>query len=74
MIGDYYIVEDMKHGGCAGAMVIDSDLDRSKRIRLQTGENCGEVLHSKDYRIMEKCAPGEAPALLAATWAETWME
>lgn len=74
MIGAHYIVRDLKHNAIVGAVVIDADRRRSKRIRLETGEHSGEVLHKNDFQVIEKCETGEAPALVASAWAETWLE
>lgn len=74
MIGSHYIVRDLKHNAYVSAIVIDSDGRITKRVRLQTGEHAGEVLHKQDFQVIEKCQLGEAPALLASTWAEKWME
>jgi len=74
MIGTHYIVRDLKHNNIVSAVVIDADGRRSKRIRLETGEHSGEVLHKKDFQVIEKCDAGEAPALVASAWAETWMQ
>lgn len=74
VIGRLCVVRDTKHKPpvIVEAMIIDrvAGEQRAKRVRLQTGEHFGEVRQPHEYEFLEYCQPGEAPALIAATWAE----
>jgi len=49
LVGVQVLVEDLKHGGLAGARYIDD----GKRVRLTTGEYSGEVLSQGKYNVKE---------------------
>lgn len=72
VIGRMAIVRDCKNTAntIVEAMVIDSVAgeNTAKRVRLQTGEHFGEVRLPGEYKFMEFCEHGEAPAILASVW------
>lgn len=71
VIGREVIIKDLKqHGALVDAMVIDRNFaNKSKRVRILTGEFSGEVRMIGEYEIVEFVEHGEAPAFLAAAWA-----
>lgn len=74
IIGRLCVVRDIKNRPpcIVEALVIDkvSGTNKSKRVRLQTGEHFGEVRMTGEYEVMEFIEPGEAPGILASLWGE----
>ena len=72
IIGRMCIVRDLKEHArvLCSALIIDkiSGTQKSKRIRLQTGEHFGEVRMMGEYEVLEFIEPGEAPSILASAW------
>ncbi len=70
IIGKEVIVRDLKHKHIlVGGICIDSDdKNRSKRVRLTTGEHSGEVLMRNEYEVLEFIGKGETTKTLSTVW------
>ena len=53
-LGQMWMVEDLKTGVFVSANVIGLCRGKISLVRLQSGENAGEVRDDKNFRLMEK--------------------